>query len=108
MYTLKDAVISFGHILNDKETVTFPEFAERIAGIYNLENKQTNFVYRYLKKLSGSVTRCGDQFAMNWMDEQLQQVYHQTAKERPVEFQRNTQVHPMFRGLINKIGGCNG
>jgi exopolysaccharide biosynthesis predicted pyruvyltransferase EpsI len=108
MYTLNEAVITFGHILNDKETVTFHEFAERISGIYNLSNKHTNFIYRLLKKLSGSVTRHGDQFVFNWIDEQLQQVYHQTAKEAPVKAHRNDQVHPMIRGLVNTIGGHHG
>ncbi len=108
MYTLNEAVTSFGHILNDKETVTFTEFAERIAGIYNLNNRHTNFIYRLLKKLSGSVTRQGEQFTMHWIDEELQQVYHQTAKEGPVELQRNQHVHPMLRGLINKVGGYHG
>jgi hypothetical protein len=108
MYTIKDAVTTFGHILNDKETVTLSEFAERIAGIYDLNNRHTNFIYRLLRKLSGSVTRHGDQFTMQWIDEQLERVYHQAANEPPVEIQRNAQVHPMFRGLINKIGGCHG
>lgn len=66
MHMVKHGIISFGHILNDSEKLSFQDFAERISEVYDLNNRQTLFIYNLFVRLDGTITKQGEEIIFNY------------------------------------------
>jgi len=86
-YMVRHGIISFGHILNDEETISMKDFAMQIKEHYDLKNRQTLFVFNLLSNLTGHITREGERFYFNYNNKQLPRAFKaaQAAKQKEDE-----------------------